>query len=90
MKEDWTTYDKDGHVVSELPKVIVQKNGKRKINPFYKEALEQCPQEIKDRVERMMACAYLVNSDECSKGLPGTPCEVGGCLAWTKLKGGEK
>lgn len=86
MKDDWTTYDENGNVVPELPKVIVQKKGKRKIMPFYKEMLKQCPQEIKDRVEKMMTCAYLVNGDECSKGLPGTPCEIEGCVAWRHYK----
>jgi len=30
-------------------------------------------------------CIYCNREGECAKGLPGTPCEVAGCVARTKV-----
>ena len=93
MKDDFTTYDtRDGRVCSPLEEqpVIVIKKGKRKINPLFEELLKNVPQETKDRVKRAMTCKWLTNGDECGKGLPGTPCEPIGCVAWTHYKDTEK
>ena len=31
---------------------------------------------------KMMACKWFRNGGKCGKGLPGTPCELEGCVAW--------
>ena len=86
MKDDSTTYDtRTGQVVKDQPVIIIKK-GKRKINPLFERLLKDVPQEIKDRVDKQMTCLYLINGNECSKGLPGTPCEVVGCVAWRHYK----
>ena len=36
----------------------------------------------KDEQNKMMACKWFRNGSECGKGLPGTPCELEGCVAW--------
>lgn len=36
----------------------------------------------KDEQNKMMACKWFRNGGECGKGLPGTPCELEGCVAW--------
>lgn len=53
-----------------------------KRNKMFDELVAKIPQETKDRVNKMMFCKWLHNGDECSKGLPGTPCEVVGCVTW--------
>ena len=82
---DRATYDiETGRVGSPLEQqpVIIVKKGKRKINPLFEELVKNVPQEVKDRVEKVMTCKWLTNGDECGNGLPGTPCEVEGCVAW--------
>lgn len=32
-------------------------------------------------LEQCEKCKWLRNGDECGKGLPGTPCEIVGCVA---------
>ena len=43
--------------------------------------LEQ-DEEVKQRVEKMMSCAFFVIGGECSKALPCTLCDPKGCVAW--------
>lgn len=50
------------------------------------ELLAKIPEETKRRVEKQLSCKRLRNGDECGKGLPGTPCEVVGCVAWQDYK----
>jgi hypothetical protein len=33
-------------------------------------------------LEKQISCKWLRNGYECGKGLPGTRCEVVGCVAW--------
>lgn len=54
----------------------------RKTRPLLKSLLERIPQETKDRVSKQMSCIWFRGGD-CGKGLPGTPCEMKGCVAWT-------
>ena len=93
MKDDSTTYDiTTGRVVNPLEEkpVIIIRKGKRKINPLFEELLKSVPQEVKDRVEKVMTCKWLRNGDECGKGLPRTPCELEGCVAWEYYKEEKK
>lgn len=53
-----------------------------KHNKQFDELLARVPEETKRRVEKQMTCKWLQNGEECGKGLPGTPCEVVGCVAW--------
>lgn len=62
----------------------------RKRNPLLEELLENIPEETKRRVEKSMTCKWLRNGDECGKGLPGTPCEVIGCVAWEYVEKEEE
>ena len=57
-----------------------------KRNRMFDELLAKVPQETKDRVSKMMSCKWLRYGDECGKGLPGTPCEVVGCVAWQEYE----
>lgn len=36
----------------------------------------------KDEQNKMVTCKWFRNGGECGKGLPGTPCELEGCVAW--------
>lgn len=47
-----------------------------------KELLARVPKETYDKVSKQMTCAYYFNGGDCSKGLPGTPCILEGCVAW--------
>lgn len=47
-----------------------------------RERLASIPQEEYERIKKQMTCAYYFNGGDCSKGLPGTPCELKGCVAW--------
>lgn len=40
----------------------------------------------KRKVEKAITCKWFRSGDECGKGLPGTPCEVVGCVAWEHYK----
>ena len=62
----------------------------RKRNPLSEELLKKVQEENKNRTEQVMTCKWLRNGDECGKGLPGTPCEVVGCVAWEYLKEDKK
>lgn len=53
-----------------------------KRNKKFDELVAKIPEETMRRVSKMMSCKWLRNGDECGKGLPGTPCEVVGCVAW--------
>lgn len=93
MEKKTVTYDtRDGSIGSpiESQPVIVIRKGKRKINPLFEEMVKNVPQEVKDRVEKVMACKWLRNGNECGKGLPGTPCDPDGCVAWEHYKEDEK
>ncbi len=93
MEKKTVTYDtRDGSIGRPLESqpVIVIRKGKRKINPLFEEMVKNVPQEVKDRVEKVMACKWLRNGDECGNGLPGTPCEVVGCVAWEHYKEEKK
>lgn len=59
-------------------------------NRLSKELLANTPEETKRRVEKAMTCKWFRNGDECGKGLPGTPCEVDGCVAWEHYKDEQK
>lgn len=48
------------------------------------------PQETLDRVRKQMSCKWYCNGGECGKGLPGTPCELVGCVAWEENKEDKK
>lgn len=56
-----------------------------KRNKIFEEVLAKVPQETKDRVWKQMSCKWFRGGD-CGKGLPGTPCEIVGCVAWEKFK----
>jgi len=47
-----------------------------------KERLASIPQEEYERTKKQMTCSYYFNGGDCSKGLPGTPCILEGCVAW--------
>lgn len=53
-----------------------------KRNELFDNLSARIPQETYDRVKKQMTCAYYFNGGDCSKGLPGTPCELKGCVAW--------
>jgi hypothetical protein len=53
-----------------------------KRNRRFDELLAKVPEETKQKVEKQMACKWFRNGEECGKGLPGTPCEIVGCVAW--------
>ena len=38
--------------------------------------------ETYDKVKKEMTCKWYVNGGECRKGLPGTECDLIGCVAW--------
>jgi hypothetical protein len=40
---------------------------------------------IDEMVHKQMICKWFRGGD-CGKGLPGTPCEIKGCVAWGKYK----
>ena len=61
-----------------------------KRNPLLEELLKNVPDETKRRIKKAMTCKWLRNGDECGKELPGTPCEVVGCVAWEYLKEDKK
>lgn len=61
-----------------------------KRNRRFEEFVRNIPEETKRRVEKAMFCKWLRNGDECGKGLPGTPCEVDGCVAWEYYKEEKK
>lgn len=88
MKDSATYSTIDGSVSTPLEHqpVVVFKKGKRKLNPLFEELVKNIPEETKRRVEKAMTCKWLRNGDECGKGLPGTPCEVNGCVAWEHYK----
>ena len=90
MKKGWTVFDKDGHIGTSLEAqpVIIIKKGKRKINPLLVELIKNVPEDVMRKIEKSMSCLYLTNGDECSKGLPGTPCDPDGCVAWRKREEG--
>jgi hypothetical protein len=56
-----------------------------KRNIRFEELLARVPQETKERVHKMMSCKWYLGGD-CGKGLPGTPCELKGCVAWEEYK----
>jgi hypothetical protein len=35
-----------------------------------------------ERVKKQMSCKWYHNGGDCGKGLPGTPCNIIGCVAW--------
>lgn len=51
----------------------------------FDELLARVPEEIKQKVAKQMTCKWFRGGD-CGKGLPGTPCEVVGCVAWEHYK----
>lgn len=59
-------------------------------NSLSKRLLDSVSEESKRKVEKAMTCKWLRNSNECGKGLPGTPCEVVGCVAWEYYKEDKK
>ena len=92
--KDSTTYDTtNGRVSTPLenqPVIVISKNGKRKVNPLFEELVKNIPEETKRKIEKAMTCKWLRNGNECGKGIPGTPCEVVGCVAWEHYKEDEK
>lgn len=52
---------------------------------MFDELLAKVPQETKDRVARQMSCKWFRGGD-CGKGLPNTPCNLVGCVAWEEYK----
>lgn len=61
-----------------------------KRNRQFDELVANIPEETMRRVEKAMSCKWLRNGDECGKGLPGTPCDVVGCVAWEHYKDNKK
>jgi hypothetical protein len=61
-----------------------------KRNRQFDELVANIQEETMRRVEKAMSCKWLRNGDECGKGLPGTPCEVVGCVAWEHYKDNKK
>ena len=57
-----------------------------KRNKTFDELCSRIPKETMARVKRQMECKWLRNGEECGKGLPGTPCEPVGCVAWQSYK----
>lgn len=57
-----------------------------KRNRQFDELVARIPKETMERVRKQMSCKWLRNGDECGKGLPGTPCEVVGCVAWQEYE----
>lgn len=55
-------------------------------NRLSKELLDNAPEETKRRAEKAITCKWFRSGDGCGKGLPGTPCEVDGCVAWEHYK----
>lgn len=56
-----------------------------KRNKQFDELVVRIPQEMKDRVWKEMSCKWY-RSGDCGKGLPGTPCDIVGCVAWEEYK----
>ena len=50
------------------------------------EIAKRASQETYERVRKQMTCKWYRNGGECGKGLPGTPCELAGCVAWEEYK----
>ena len=57
-----------------------------KRNRMFDELVAKIPEETMRRVEKQMSCKWFRNGGECGKGLPGTPCEIVGCVAWQYYK----
>ena len=38
--------------------------------------------ELYEKVKKQMSCKWYCNGGDCGKGLPGTPCDIVGCVAW--------
>lgn len=41
--------------------------------------------EAMERIHKQISCKWFCGGD-CGKGLPGTPCELKGCVAWEEYK----
>ena len=52
------------------------------MNPKLKERLAKISPELYKKVRKELICEYYCNGGECAKGLPGTPCDLNGCVAW--------
>ncbi|MBO7071855.1 MAG: hypothetical protein J6W09_11270 [Bacteroidales bacterium] len=50
------------------------------------EIAKRASQETYERVKKQMTCKWYCNGGDCGKGLPGTPCELAGCVAWEEYK----
>ena len=50
------------------------------------EIAKRASQETYERVKKQMSCKWYCNGGDCGKGLPGTPCELTGCVAWEQYK----
>ena len=50
------------------------------------EIAKRASQETYERVRKQMTCKWYRNGGDCGKGLPGTPCELAGCVAWEQHK----
>jgi hypothetical protein len=68
---------------------MMMRRTKMKRNRLFDEQLAKVPEETKRMVEKQMTCKWLRNGDECSKGLPGTPCIVKGYVAWKHYREDE-
>ena len=56
-----------------------------KRNGQFDELFARIPIETMERVNKAMSCKWFRGGD-CGKGLPGTPCEVVGCVAWQEYE----
>lgn len=57
-----------------------------KRNKQFDELVARIPKETMERVKKQMTCKWYCNGGDCGKGLPGTPCELTGCVAWEEFK----
>ena len=62
---------------------------KRTTSPVLKEILSRIDPEVYAKVSKQMDCKWYQGGD-CGKGLPGTPCELKGCVAWEQYEEEKK
>ena len=56
---------------------------KARNNKAIYEILSRVKPDDYSRARRALTCKWY-NGGDCMKGLPGTPCEPNGCVAWTE------
>lgn len=56
-----------------------------KRNKQFDELVARIPKETMEQVKKQMTCKWFRGGD-CGKGLPETPCDLKGCVAWEEYK----